>query len=174
VAVGFCGTQGSTFFSPFRDQNSYENGYWLIYENTGSDIDDGVAASTGSFRFVQATHDNMDGTPVVDLGPAVSAATVGLNAATGGWATFRLTINPSGAAGEQILAKINGIDVHRGSIPTDGRTQGAFMVGFREAGGGVGTNEGTWVDNIQIANDPGSLDIGGTPVPVGLSTFGIH
>ncbi|MBN1478497.1 hypothetical protein JXA47_17220, partial [Candidatus Sumerlaeota bacterium] len=160
VAVGFCGSQGTTFFSTSRDANSYEDGYWLIYENVGGlGLDDGRPDHAGTFEFVTASHDNMDGNPVDLLGSATTGA-VGITA--GNWTTFRLSINPGGPAGQQLLAQINGSDVFRGDIPADGRTSGAVTVGFREFDATVNSNEGTWIDNLTIDTDV---------VPVELSVF---
>lgn len=149
IAVGICGTDGSAFFSDGRAGNSYENGYWLIYENAaGVGLDNGRPDHPGTFEFVHATHDNMDGKPVELLGSATRAST---GATEGTWTTFELAIDPNEAPGAQLAARINGADVYTGSIPADGPTQGAFQVGFRENhAGSPASNEGTWVDNISI------------------------
>lgn len=168
IAIGFCASEGSAFFSAAVDNNSYEDGYWLIYENVaGVGLADGRADHAGTFEFVQASNDNQDGNPVDFLGSA-TAASVGVT--PGQWVPFRLTINPAGPSGQQILAKINGIDVYRGNIPAGGPTSGAFAVGFREnhVGAPVGT-EGTWIDTVVINTDN---DISALAVPVELSVFG--
>jgi hypothetical protein len=170
VAVGFCGSQGTRFFSTSAadvDRGAYEDGYWLIYENaSGVALNDGQPDHAGVFEFVHATHDNMDGNPVDLLGSASDAA-VGIT--PGGWTTFRLTIDPAGPPVQQLLAKINGVDVFRGDIPTDGPSAGAFLVGFRENHGGAPAgNEGTWIDGVTINSDN---NIPGIPIPVELSVL---
>jgi Glycosyl hydrolases family 18 len=160
VAIGFCGSQGTTFFSTSTDANAYEDGYWLIYENVGGlGLADGRPDHAGVFEFVMASHDNMDGDPVDLLGSAAAGA-VGIT--PGNWTTFRLSINPGGSAGLQLLAQINGTDVFLGDIPAGGPTSGAVTVGFREFDSTVNSNEGTWIDNLTIDNNV---------IPVELSVF---
>jgi chitinase len=153
--IGICGTQGSRFFPTTTPAASgYENGYWLIFENaSGAGLNDGRADHAGVFEFVHATNDGLDSTPVALLG-SKTLANVGISG--GGWTTFRLTVNPSAAAGNQLAAQINNVDVFRGSLPAGGPTKGAFQVGFRENHTGAPVaNEGTWLNNVQIAL-PGS------------------
>lgn len=148
VAVGFCGTMGSTFFHPAPEASGYENGYWLIYENKPVNLANGQPNHPGSFQFVMASHDNRDSRPTTALGTLKPLASVGATA--GSWVTFRLRVDPTAAAGEQLLAQINGTDIYRGVIPDGGRQRGAFMTGFREISGGIGAREGTWIDNLKI------------------------
>ncbi len=150
VAIGFCGTQGSTFFSASPAGNGYENGYWLIYENSTNDLADGQSNHPQQFEFLMASNNRQDSEIARPLGLRKTAAQV--SAATGTWANFRLRIDPMATPGDQLVAQINNVDIYRGVIPTGGRTTGAFMVGFREAqGGAVLANEGTWIDDLLIA-----------------------
>jgi hypothetical protein len=166
IAIGFCTSQGSTYFSNITDNAAYENGYWLKYENrAGVSVLDGRADHPGVWEFVHASHDNQDGDFVDFLGSATNAALGG--ATPGTWVPFRLTINPSGASGQQILAKINGIDVYRGDIPDGGPTSGAVGFGYRETGTITATT-GTWVDSVVINTDN---NISSIPIPVSLSGF---
>ncbi len=151
IAIGLCGRQGSTFFSTLgADSSGYESGYWLIYESTGGvALNDGRPDHPGVFEFVYATHDNMDDSPVLLLGSASLAVT---GASDGAWTTFQLTVNPTAAvAADRLVARINGVDIYRGDIPSGGPTSGAFQIGFREnhAGAPAG-QEGTWIDNLHI------------------------
>ncbi len=161
VAVGFCGTQGSAFFSSSRAGNSYENGYMLIYENVaGVGLDDGRADHAGTIEFVHASHDNQDGNPVELLGSAAAPV-------TGAWTTFQLIIDPSASPGSQLVATVGGVTIYSGAIPAGGPTSGAVTVGFRENHGGApASNEGTWIDNLRIGQV-------GT-VPVELDVFGVE
>ena len=149
IGIGFCGTQGSTFFTNFPASNGYENGYWLIYENqAGIGLNDGRADHPGTFEFVHASNDNMDGSPVELLGSAAIGST---GASEGAWTTFELSVDPNAGAGTQLVATIGGTTVFSGAIPAGGPSQGAVQIGFRENhSGGPAANEGTWVDNIAI------------------------
>jgi len=152
IAVGLCGSQGSTFFTTDSDGYGYENGYWLIYENaSGIGLADGRTDHPGVFEFVHATHDNRDGLPVELLG-SKSRSTTG--ASEGAWTTFLLEIDPLDVdPDQQLIAQINGTDVYRGSIPDGGPTLGAFQVGFRENHTGTPVpSEGTWIDTVAIVN----------------------
>lgn len=148
VAVGFCGTMGSTFFRPDPANSGYENGYWLIYQHKTVNLANGQPNHPGSFQFVIASHDNMDPQPTKALGTVKPLSAV--EATAGSWVRFRLRVDPTAPAGEQLLAEINGVDVYRGAIPEGGRDRGAFMTGFREVTGGIGQREGTWIDNLNI------------------------
>ncbi len=160
ISVGFCATQGSTFFSASRDANSYENGYMLIYENlAGVDLDDGRPDHAGTIEFVWASHDNTDGAPVTLLGSASAPL-------TGDWTDFELRIDPSAGAGSQLIATVGGVTIYQGAIPEGGPTSGAVSVGFRENHSGAPTSvEGTWIDNLRIGQV-------GT-VPVELDYFSV-
>lgn len=160
IAIGLCGSQGSTFFSGVTDSGAYEDGYWLIYENVaGVGLNDGRPDHAGVFEFVHATNDNMDANPV-DLLASVPRTATG--APDGGWTTFSLTVNPP-LSGQQLIIQINGADIYRGNLPAGGPISGAFQVGFRENHSGTPVaNEGTWIDNVDI----------GPAIPVGLSLFG--
>lgn len=151
IAVGLCGRQGSTFFSTTGVNSSgYESGYWLIYENAaGVALNHGRADHPGVFEFVYATHDNMDDSPVLLLGSASLAVTGALE---GAWTTFELTVNPTApAVSDRLVARVNGVDIYRGDIPSGGPTSGAFQVGFRENHVGAPVaSEGTWIDNLRI------------------------
>jgi hypothetical protein len=157
VAVGFCGTQGSTFFSPSPAGAGYEDGYYLIYENGTVGLNDGLSNHNGQFEFVQASNDNQDGAAAEALGSRKSLAQVSASAGT--WVTFHLRIDKTAAAGQQLVAQVNNVDVYRGPIPASGRTSGAFTLGFRETDGTVAATEGTWVDTIliQAATPPASI-----------------
>ena len=161
IAVGFCGTQGSTFFSSSRAANSYENGYMLIYENAaGVGLDDGRADHAGTIEFVHASHDNQDANPV-DLLGSVSAPV------TGAWTTFELIVDPTASPSSQLIAVVGGVTVYSGAIPAGGPTSGAVAVGFRENHTGApAASEGTWIDNLRIGQV-------GT-VPVELDVFSVE
>lgn len=151
IGVGFCGTQGSRFFpSASPGNSSYENGYWLIYENAaGVGLNDGQADHPGVFQFVQAVNDGLHSSPTVLLG-SKTLAQLGVTAGT--WASFRLVIEPAASAANQLIALVNNVEVYRGAIPEEGRTSGAVQFGFRENHTGApAANEGTWVDNLVIA-----------------------
>ncbi len=148
VAVGFCGTMGSTFFTPNPVGSGYEDGYWLIYTNGDPNINLGQPKRPGSFQFLLASHDNLDNEPTRFLGFATPG--IDIPVLPGTWATFRLRLDLEAEAGEQLVAQIGGYDVYRGPVPDDGPTKGAFMVGFRERGDGVLAREGTWIDNLRI------------------------
>jgi hypothetical protein len=166
IGVGFCATQGDRFFSGANiDDASYENGYWLIYENAGGiGLNDGRPDHAGTFEFVHASNDNMDANRV-DLLDSATTGTVGIT--PGAWTTFRLSINPPANPSEQLLAEINGVEIYRGVIPAGGPTVGAFAVGFRENHSGApAANEGTWIDNIGFD----TVNV----VPVGLSLMGTN
>ncbi|MDK2971151.1 MAG: hypothetical protein PWP23_906 [Candidatus Sumerlaeota bacterium] len=152
VAVGICGGQGSTFFSSFRDSSSYENGYWLIYENNSSaDLDDGLASHPGVVHFVMASHDNQDAAPVVSLG------SLNVSGLSGGWTDFDISIDPVGNA---LVATVGGNTIYSGTIPSGGRTSGPVMIGFREFDSTVSSVEGTWIDNLRVG------PVGTVPVEV--------
>lgn len=159
VAVGICGGQGSTFFTSSALSSGYENGYWLIYENNGTaDLADGLASHAGIVHLVHASNDNQDGNPVVSLGS--------LAVSSGAWTTFDMTIDPSAAPASQLVAKVGGVTVYAGAIPTGGPTSGPVMFGFREFTGGTVTSvEGTWIDNLRIG------PVG--TVPVELDTYSV-
>jgi hypothetical protein len=150
IGIGICGRQGSVFFANTPDAFGYESGYWLIYENAaGAGLNDGRPDHPGVFEFLHVSNDRMDSAPVTLLSSVTRTAT---GAPNGGWTTFMLTIDPGRAAGDRLIARINNTDVFRGNIPAGGPTSGAFMVGFRENHTGPpASNEGTWVDNIQIS-----------------------
>ncbi len=151
IGVGFCGTQGSRFFpTSTPGSSSYENGYWLIYENiAGVGLNDGQPDHPGEVQFVQAVNDGLHASPTVKLG-AKTLAQLGVTPGT--WAKFRLVIEPTASAANQLIASINNVEVYRGPIPPEGRTSGAVQIGFRENHtGNPASNEGTWVDNITIA-----------------------
>jgi hypothetical protein len=130
------------------DSSGYEDGYWLIYENGTVNLNDGQPNHHNQFQFVMASNDNQDGELTRALGTNKNLAQLGVTA--GSWADFRLTLNSTAPAGDQLVAQINGADVYRGPIPENGRTRGAFVVGHREAGGGVSATEGTWIDDLLI------------------------
>ncbi len=159
IAVGFCGSQGSRFFpTSSPGASSYENGYWLIYENvSGVGLNDGQADHPGVFQFVQALNDGLHSSPTVLLG-SKNLSQLGITAGT--WVSFRLAIEPSASSTNQLIASINNVEVYRGPIPSEGRTAGAVQIGFRENHTGApASNEGTWVDNLTIA--PVSSGVGG-------------
>lgn len=152
TGLGLCARGGSTFFSNIPAASGYDSGYWLIYENSaGVGLNDGRPDHPGVFEFVHATNDGVSPAITTLLG-SKSLAQAGLTA--GKWTSFRLWIQPSAPAAEQLLAQINGVDVYRGPIPASGPTSGAFQAGFRENHTGVpATMEGTWIDSIQISNN---------------------
>jgi len=152
--IGICGRQGSRFFTnagTFADQSGYESGYWLIFENkSGINLNDGRPDHADTFEFVYATNDNMDSEKVTLLGSATRNST---GASAGAWTTFYFNINPNATSGNRLIAKINNVDIYRGNIPTGGPISGAFQVGFRENHTSApASNEGTWIDNIQIGS----------------------
>lgn len=165
IAVGICGTQGSTFFtaSTSAPNSGYENGYWLIYENAaGVNLNNGRADHPAVFEFVLASHDNMDGNPVEFLGSITLAAT-GVTA--GQWAPFALMIDPNT---DFLVALVNGVAAYSGPIPAGGPISGAVQFGFRENHvGGPAANEGTWIDGLKI-------DFVDVTVPVELDVFGLE
>ena len=163
IGVGICGSQGSTFFSGTPTGSGYESGYWLIFENAaGVGLNDERPDHPGVFEFVHASNDNMDASPVTLLA-SKTLAEVGVT--NGTWTNFRLSVNPA-AAGDRLLAEINGITVYSGPIPAGGPTSGSFQVGFRENHSGApATNEGTWLDNVTINGDS---------VPVNLSHIELY
>ena len=94
-------------------------------------------------------NDGNHASPTVFLG-SKTLAQVGVTGGT--WTTFRLAIDPNGSSGNQLIAQINNVDVYRGPIPAEGRTKGAFQIGFRENHTGApAANEGTWIDNVTIS-----------------------
>jgi spore germination protein YaaH len=150
VAVGFCGSQGTTFFTASPASSGFEDGYWLIYENRdGAALNDGRADHPGTFEFVMATNNGVSPAPVQFLGSATRAS-AGIGEGT--WAPFELVIDPTVEPAGQLTAKINDTVVYDGPIPIGGPTRGAVQIGFREnhAGNPV-ASEGTWVDNLQIS-----------------------
>lgn len=161
IGVGFCGSQGSTFFSSSTASSGYDSGYWLIYEHGASTLNDGQAAHAGQFQFVHATNDNMDANPTQALGSLKSLASFTPAVSQGSWVTYRLTVEPSNVRGFQLLAQVNGEDIYRGPLPTGGPVAGAILVGNREFSGTASSGTGTWVDNLQVV----------APVPVSLSAF---
>lgn len=170
LGLGLCVKQGSNFFSSTSPNSAgYESGYWLIYENGTTNLNDDQANHSGQFQFVYATNDAQDGVRTAALGTNKSLANVGITLpANGQWVSFRLSINPAASdPNGRLLAQINGVDVYKGSIPSGGPTSGAFSVGFRDAGTGAISNarEGTWVDSISINT---------TTVPVQTSRFELY
>ena len=129
----------------------------MIYENrSGVGLNDGLSDHANSFYFEYAHNDNMDTAKVTFLGSTTLAAT---GASAGAWTSFTLSIAPGS---NQLIAKINGVNVYSGSIPSGGPVSGAFQVGFRENhSGGPSSAEGTWIDNLSF----------GAVVPVELSNF---
>jgi hypothetical protein len=150
IGIGFCGSQGSVFFASDSSGFGYESGYWLIYENaSGVGLADGRADHPGTFEFVHATHDNMDGFPVDLLGSKTLAST---GAAAGAWTTFALEVNPESENPlQQLTATINNVVIYQGALPSGGPVSGAIQVGFREnhTGNPVAT-EGTWIDSVSV------------------------
>lgn len=170
IGLGIGVSQGTTFFSSVTANSAYENGYWLIWENrSGVGLSDGQADHPNQWNFVHASHDNMDGEITALLGSNDDAS---LGITPGTWVDFRLVINTSEPAGQQLLAQINGRDVFRGSIPAGGPTSGAFAAGFRENHAGSPTaDEGTWIDDLTITNAAAAVDISAIPLPVELDAF---
>lgn len=158
VGVGFCATQGATFFSDIPANSGYENGYWLIWENrAGVALNDGQPDHPGVFHFVQASNDQIDGKVTEVLNSATNQA---LQVTPGSWTTFELVINSNGSNGEQLLARVNNQVVYVGNIPKNGRTTGSVAFGFRENhSGAITADEGTWIDNLSIRTDAESIDI---------------
>ena len=170
--VGFCGTQGTRFFTGNVNNfkiSGYESGYWITYENNnGLALNDDQADHAGTFNFCYATNDNMKPAKTVLLSSA-SLSTVGLSSylAAGGWTSFVLWINPNAATNDQLIASINGVEIYHGAIPAGAPKAGAVMAGYREATGGTfATTDGTWIDNIVIA----SSAIPATPAGLAAST----
>jgi len=169
IAIGLAGNHGTAFFSTTADDyNSYEDGYWLIYENAaGASLADGRADHPGVFEFVKASHDNMDGNPV-DLLASKTLANLGITPGTSGtWVPFDMTIDPDGTNPSfRLVIKLNNATVYQGDIPAGGRTTGAFVVGFRENHTGLPVaREGTWIDGLTLAS-PGGV----TPTPTATPT----
>jgi hypothetical protein len=159
LGLGIAGNHGSSFFSPARSENSYEDGYWLIYENaSGASLDDGRPDHPEIFEFVMASHDNMDGSPVTLI---ASKTLVNLGITAGTWVPFDMMIDPdTEITSQSLIVRINSETVYQGGIPPGGRTSGAFVVGFRENHPDVpSAREGTWIDNLRLA-DPDA-----TPTP---------
>lgn len=152
IAVGICGRQGSTFFTNTPDSSGYEYGYWLIYQNRpGVGLNNGRPDHPEAFEFLHAHNDNESSAPATLLGPAVPLAGTGSSA--GGWVEFELIIDPNASTEGQLVARIDGTDIHVGPIPEGGPTSGAFQVGFRENHPGPpAASEGTWVDAVTISN----------------------
>ncbi|MBI1291818.1 hypothetical protein GC173_11330, partial [bacterium] len=101
IGVGFCGSQGSHFFTASQAAAGYENGYWIIFENqAGIGLNDGQADHPGVFHFLHATNDNMDGNPTELLGSATLAAA---GVTEGAWTTFELVVDPSAAVGSRLV-----------------------------------------------------------------------
>ncbi|CAN5398554.1 hypothetical protein BH09SUM1_BH09SUM1_13390 [soil metagenome] len=155
--VGFCGTQGTRFFTTSAANqrvSNYESGYWITFENNnGLSLADDQSDHGGTFQFIHATNDNQHTAKSTLLGSA-SLSTVGLSGYTaGGWTTFLLFIDPTAASGDQLIAKVNNVEIYHGAIPAGGPTKGGVMVGYREATGGTfASTDGTWVDNFVIAS----------------------
>lgn len=165
IAIGIAGNHGSTFFSSSRDGNSYEDGYWIIYENAaGVGMDDGRSDHSGVFEFVMASHDNMDGNPVALI---ASKTLANLSITAGTWVSFDMTIDPDNATpANRLIIKLNSATVYQGDIPAGGRTSGAFVVGYRENHTGAPVaKEGTWIDNLTIGYVGGA-----TPTPTPTTT----
>lgn len=162
IGIGLCGHQGTSFFtnSTYVADTGYESGYWLIYENkAGVGLNDGLADHGGTFQFVWATNDNMHNSMTTLLGSNTRVAT---GAPDGGWAKFRLSIDPHGVAYPQLVIQINNVDIYRGALPSGGPTSGAIQFGFRENhSGNTLASEGTWVDNLRID----------APCPTSLSRY---
>ncbi len=153
TGIGICGRSGSSFFGSISPVPGYESGYWLIYENgAGVGLADDRPDHAGTFEFVHATSTDAYSTRTVLLGSKTLAQ---LGVTAGSWRTFRLQVNPAAAAGEQLIAQINGVDVYRGAIPAGGPVSGAFQVGFRENHSGAPlAREGTWIDALSITAPP--------------------
>jgi len=156
--VGFCGTQGTRFFTANASNlrvSGYESGYWIAYENkSGLNLNDGQADHAGTFNFYHASNDNMDAARTTLLASA-TLADVGLSSylTAGGWTDFLLYVNPNAASTDQLVAAVNGVEIYRGAIPAGGPTKGSVMAGYREATGGTfASTDGTWIDNIVIAS----------------------
>ncbi|MEO8377533.1 MAG: hypothetical protein ABI579_07665, partial [Candidatus Sumerlaeota bacterium] len=155
--VGFCGTQGSRFFTAVGNNlriSGYESGYWITFENkSGLGLNDGQADHAGVFHFIHATNNGMGETRTTLLG-SKTLSNAGLSGyTTGGWTDFLLYINPNTASGDQLIATINGVEIYHGAIPSGGPTKGSFMTGYREATGGTfASTDGTWIDNVVIAS----------------------
>ncbi len=148
IAVGFCGTQGSTFFEDTPQNSGYENGYWLIYHNNGGvDINNGLGNHAQEFKLVHASNDNLDAQIVEELGTLTLA---GSGASEGAWTTFALSIDPFAGPSGELIARINDQDVYVGPIPEGGRTSGAVQIGHREDASGTTATMGTWVDALVI------------------------
>ncbi|MGI8908086.1 MAG: glycoside hydrolase family 18 protein [Candidatus Sumerlaeaceae bacterium] len=157
IGIGISGRQGSTFFSSSNSATTgYESGYWLVYENGSTGLNDGQPNHAGAFQFLLAKNDNMLSTRTLALGANQTLANVGITLPPIGiWVPFRLSINPSAPdVNGRLLAQINGVDVYRGAIPTGGPTSGAFQVGFRDPAGTAITNArmGTWLEDLTINN----------------------
>jgi hypothetical protein len=146
IGIGICGTLGTTFFEATPSDTGYENGYWLLYQNTAAAaINNGLGAHNGVFKFVSASNDNMDDEIVSELASVAIGST---GATAGAWTTFLLEIDPDG---NSLRAEIGGTTVYTGTIPEGGRISGAFVAGHRENHtGGTAANEGTWLDDVLI------------------------
>jgi hypothetical protein len=146
LGVGFCGSQGTTYFTTTPAASGYESGFWLAYENAaGEAIGNGRPAHPGTFEFVWARNTNMGGGAVRLLGSATRAS---LGAPNGGWTTFELHIDPPA---NLLRARINGQNVYSGPIPEGAPTRGAIQIGHREIhAGGTTATEGTWVDTLVV------------------------
>ena len=151
LGVGFCAKSGSNFFPTTLSGGAYDTGYWLTYETAaGVGLNDDQPDHAQEFQFLMAKNDNVGTTRTIALGTIKTLADVGIASlsATGQWVPFRLSVN---TLQNLLLAEVNGVQVYKGSIPSDGPTTGAFQVGFRENNGtGVTSVMGTWIDNIQI------------------------
>jgi hypothetical protein len=163
IAVGFCGSQGTTFFTNTPSSSGFEDGYWLIYQNRpGAALNNGRADHPATFEFVHATNNGIAPQPVVFLGSATRPST---GAAAESWTSFELLVDPNGLPGEQLVAKVNDSVIFSGAIPAGGPIRGAVQIGFRENhDGGPAASEGTWVDNLSIEPvilppDPETFDI---------------
>jgi glycosyl hydrolase family 18 (putative chitinase) len=150
IAIGFCGSQGTNFYSKTAvDGAAYETGYWIVYENaSGIGLNNGRPDHAGSFEFQYATNDNMDGNPVTMLDSATRSET---GAIEGSWTNFFLSIDPNAEEQEQLTAKINNFTIYQGAIPEGAPISGAVQVAFRENHTGAPTSkEGCWIDNLSI------------------------
>ncbi len=162
VAVGFCGTQGSSFFADTPDSTGYDNGYWLVYENGVINLADGQPSHPQQFQLIAASNDNQDS--LISIGTGTKSLAE-VSAVANSWVNFRMQVDPAAVAGQQIIMQINDVDVYRGSIPAGAPVTGAVMVGHREAGGGVQAMEGTWVDNLLISR---------ATRPASVADFGLY
>lgn len=151
IAVGFCASQGSTFFTGASTvaNSGYESGYMIIYENkSGVGLNNGRADHPGAFEFLHATHDNLDGVPTALLADKTRAE---LEVTEGAWTRFYFSVDPAAPASRRLIAMLNNKIVYQGDIPAGGPTAGAFQAGFRENHTGApASNEGCWIDTLRL------------------------